>query len=75
MKNKNHKVNNYIVGPVNQFERTINSRIQQYPYFRKSNFSDINKFVLTLNKTIIKTYTTRSYTLNTHTKLYRINTE
>ena len=45
------KVKNYIVGPVNQYQRTINARNQKYPYFRKKDFSNINKFVLeSLNK-------------------------
>ena len=52
---KNNKsefqVKNYIVGPVNQFQRTKNIRANDYPYFRTENFAKINNFVIdSLNK-------------------------
>ena len=40
------QVKNYIVGPVNQFQRTIDSRSKEYPYFRTEKFSRINNFVV-----------------------------
>ena len=45
------KVKNYIVGPVNQFKRTLGIRSEEYPYFRSEKFSKINHFVLnSINK-------------------------
>ncbi len=45
------QVKNYIVGPVNQFQRTLNIRSKEYPYFRSEKFSNINNFVVdSLNK-------------------------
>ena len=64
--NKNEfQVKNYIVGPVNQFKRTMNIRCEEYPYFRSEKFSKINNFVLgSLNKLlgVDKSYSTAMIT-------------
>jgi aspartate aminotransferase-like enzyme len=46
-------VKNYIVGPVSEFERTIAIRARNYPYFRASQFSEINKFIIKSLETLL----------------------
>lgn len=40
------EVKNYVVGPVNPYQRTIEARANIYPYFRTREFSVINEFVI-----------------------------